>query len=954
MRVPALGCLGLACVVAFPALGLAQGRIAAGEWSATLGPAGPEEIRYRDEPLAKAGRLAGYLPGWQGERFSMGGAELAVEGATATWTRAVAGNQSATLRLELAPEGARFSLETTIHAAGPSEFSLQLLHHAVRTDETRCFGWLNGAGLELPLDGDTPFGNVRGIREIRFEQPRRTVIVRCGGFEMQDRRARGGNLYLVQVIGASGEAPRTVERSIAIEIAEVPEGEIEGRAAFLAQRLVESGDLDMANPAFDADEPREGWGGNPNSAFDTDVFRSPPRSLRIALTGEEADDNPYVTRMVPVEAGNLYQAEAWIRTEDVTPAPKRNMPTTGATVILEFADPDGKWFAAGSYAQGLYGTKDWTRVATKPVRAPVGSGYAIIYLSLRANGTAWFDDTRLAAVRYHTMLLEPLPGARVNDNTPRFAWRTETLGKGVLQLSREPSFPREGRIEIPADQGQEVQLRQPLAPGQWHWRIRIPEFDDTSHAFHFEQTAPLDQDCTPPLVIGRHGYLEQPGLPARFEVRDNADLDDARIQAQANGSPAQVRLGEVTRDGEYSRQVEVLPPESWRKGLNRVAVTATDAAGNTATGTAFLTWHPPITPIVWTTHRGIEIGGEPRFLLGMYGVRTEDIPEMHAAGFDFVHNYTWDGAGTLESAVAYLDELHARGMTAFIGLDRKRLQAGDEEFVAERVAALMDHPALLCWYLYDEPDLHHQYVSPYWMERFYRLIKALDPFHPVIVTCAADPPVGEYRDAYDVHWTQVYGTTDRVAQRMERHRELMKPDWPLAAILHCYDRAQSNVQGAGVEFDPAAFQPDARVLRANAFMALAKGSSGLLWWWWGQGGDRFLTVSRVPWAWDALKRTAADIKSLEPMLVADGQNHYWIETPGHGSEIHIREKRTADQTLLIAVNRDDTPCRLAIRPRTAPPGMPPTVLFEDRKATLENGEIREDLPGLGVRVFLWP
>lgn len=944
-------CFACAAVTAIGSL--AQTRIAAGEWSATLGPTGPEEIRFRDEPVAKGGRFAGYLPDWKGTRFAMGGADLLVEGATATWTRAVAGNQEATLRLSLSPEGVVFSLATTIAAAGPSEFSLQLPPEAVRTDERRCFGWLNGAGFEVPLDGAMPFEHIRGIREIRFEQPARTVSVRCEGFEIQDRRARGGDLYLVQVIGSSGETPRTVERSITIEIAEAPAAEVAGRAEFLSQRLIEYGDLDMANPAFDAEDPRQGWGGNPNSTIDAEVFRSAPRSLRLALTGTETDENPYVTRMIPIEAGSMYQVEAWIRTENVTPAAKRNMSATGATVILEFADREGKWFAAGSYAKGLYGTKGWTRVATDPVRAPAGSGYAIVFLSLRANGTAWFDDVKLSTVRYYTMLLAPLPGAPVNDNTPRFAWRTELLGQAVLQLSRDPAFPDDGLIEIPAS-GQDIELRQALEPGRWHWRVRIPELDDTSRAFAFEQTAPLDQDCTPPLVQGHHGYLGQPDLPAIFEIRDNADLAGARVEARVNGQPARLRLGEVTQDGEFIRRIEVLPPEAWLKGLNRVAVTVVDAAGNTATGTAFLTCQPPLPRTTWTTHHGIETDGKRRFLFGMYGIRTEDIPEMQRAGFDFVHNYAWDGAGSLESAIAYLDEVHARGMQAFIGLDRRRLQAGDEEFVAERVAALMDHPGLLCWYLFDEPDLLHQYVSPDRLERFFQLIKALDPFHPVIVTCAADAPVGQYRDTYDVHWTQVYGTTAHVASRLERHRGLMKPDWPLAAILHCYDRAQSGQQEAGIAFDPAKFQPDARVLRANAFMAVAKGSSGLLWWWWGQGSDRFLTISRVPPVWEALQRTVADIKSLEPILVADGQDHYWVEKTAEDVEVHIREKRTADRTLLIAVNREDKPCRLVLRPRTAPAGTPPTVLFEDRQATLADGQISEELPGLGVRVFLWP
>jgi hypothetical protein len=176
----------------------------------------------------------------------------------------------------------------------------------------------------------------------------------------------------------------------------------------------------------------------------------------------------------------------------------------------------------------------------------------------------------------------------------------------------------------------------------------------------------------------------------------------------------------------------------------------------------------------------------------------------------------------------------------------------------------------------------------------------------------------------------------------------------LAAILHCYDRAQTGLADSGAQFDPDKFQPDARVLRANAFMAVAKESSGLLWWWWGQGSPRYMTVAQVPWAWDALKQVVADIKSLEPILVADGTDHTWIETPEAGIEVHFREKRTADTTLIIAVNRDDKPCRITYRPRSLPADCRPAVLFEDRQITVSDGEITVEFAGLAVHVYQFP
>ncbi len=243
-------------------------------------------------------------------------------------------------------------------------------------------------------------------------------------------------------------------------------------------------------------------------------------------------------------------------------------------------------------------------------------------------------------------------------------------------------------------------------------------------------------------------------------------------------------------------------------------------------------------------------------------------------------------------------------------------------------------------------------MPPRRLRQYYELIKALDPYHPVIVTCAIDSALAGYRDAMDVHWTQVYGTPAHVHQRMERHRASLHRETPISAILHCYDRQQSSILKDGGTPDPALFTPTPRQMRATAFMALAYGSSGLEWWWWGHAGRSFYTVAHVPDAWEGLKQVVADISSLRPLLTADGEVHRWVEKPSEGVSVHIWEKKLPDRSLIIAVNESETQAvELELLPKTIPAGASVQMLFDGGTATVTDGALHTSLEPWGVRVY---
>ena len=914
-----------------------------GPWRAAAADESLRDLSWQGNAIMMRGVVRGYLPGWQGSRFPTVPAERIIGEDAVSWRFAEPANQYATVTLRLSEEFARYELDTTMQASGPTEFSVQLDPDTLIGGQ-RCLMWVDGQ--PRPLNHELRFDTISGLKELRFESVERTVTVRAGpGFQLQDRRDRGGALFLVAVLSHDGDEPVRAERWVEVEVTAVED--MAACRRLIDQVPMEIAEVPLTNPGFESDPPFDGWTHGSLASFDEEIAHGGDGSARLTIDGPvEERGNVYITRTVPVTPGRRYRAEVWIRGEEVAALEQGGMSSVGATIIVEFADADGAWLAAGSYADSNFGSFDWRRVRTDAAKAPAGAGRAIIYLALRGVGSAWFDDVRVEEVTHHAVLLGPMDGAPVHDNTPELRWYFDRDAAATVELSRDVEFADDTTRALEGVRSP-ARITEPLEPGEWYWRVRVPGYDATSAAWRFRQTAGLDEDTTEPAIARSHDWLATPVAPMRVDYSDNGDIGG--VWMTVDGRDVTERIVAASTRATYE------PDEPWAPGLHVAQVRVEDTAGNAAERTVFFTAGRPDERITWEERGGVRIGGETRFLLGMYGVAEQDMPAIAAAGFDYVHSYSWDGSGSTEEALAYLDEAQRNGLRVFMGLQRQRLIAEDERFVAERVAALMQHPALLAWYLFDEPDLEHQYVSPESLERHYRLIRALDPFHPVVVTCAGDAPVALYRDALDVHWTQVYRGTDHVAARIDRHRAMLRPGTPLAAILHCYDRSQSALLKAGGEADPAAFQPDGPLMRANAFMALAHNASGLLWWWWGYGGgsNGYFTVANAPEAWASLQETVARIRELEPVLTAEGEIATRVLTPAEGVEVHVWEKRVGDRVVTIAVNRDEQAVEASWEPATPPADGRARVLWEEREVAMAGGELRDAFEPRGVHVYRW-
>ena len=304
-----------------------------------------------------------------------------------------------------------------------------------------------------------------------------------------------------------------------------------------------------------------------------------------------------------------------------------------------------------------------------------------------------------------------------------------------------------------------------------------------------------------------------------------------------------------------------------------------------------------------------EQDGKRIFPLGIYEVAPKYMQEVRQAGFDVVHTYRWESDQDDVACRAYLDACwQADGLRAFIGFDRGTrsqdgIVQGNFAHIARRVGALADHAGLFCWYLFDEPEIPAQFVSPDLLTALADLVRELDPYHPVVMT-TWNETMNEYRRTWDTHWTQAYGDPAGVVRQIAEHRKFLKNASPITLLVNCNDQKQGAARRRGIEPDPTKFSRDYASLRACAMLGIVRECNGVWWWWFARDCRDFYTAAQNPKAWADLIKVVQELVSLRPVVNAPGR----VRTGRAGDEkcpVEWWAKDINGRTVVIVVNTSE-------------------------------------------------
>jgi hypothetical protein len=294
----------------------------------------------------------------------------------------------------------------------------------------------------------------------------------------------------------------------------------------------------------------------------------------------------------------------------------------------------------------------------------------------------------------------------------------------------------------------------------------------------------------------------------------------------------------------------------------------------------------------------------------------------------------------LQAIRQYLDRCAAVGMKVNYHLmwsNRSDLTPEQWDQLRTEIETFRDHPALLSWYIADEPSLEQ---VPH-LSRVFSLVKALDPYHPVtIVFYQGGEHARQFSSCLDIVMGDPYpiphGPVTAVSQMADALNQAFRFEKPLWIVPQAF---------GGNEWWGR--EPTAREQRVMTYLALLHGARGIQY---------FIRSPRInfpksPVMWGECGRLALETAELTPALLS-------IEkAPAVTSSLPAVQARAyLDRGLLtlLAVNTENRPQTVRLQLEGVEYTGEADVLFENRTVAVNAGAIEEPIDAFGTRAYAIP
>ena len=298
----------------------------------------------------------------------------------------------------------------------------------------------------------------------------------------------------------------------------------------------------------------------------------------------------------------------------------------------------------------------------------------------------------------------------------------------------------------------------------------------------------------------------------------------------------------------------------------------------------------------------------------------------------------------------FLDQVESRGLKTII---RPYVHANDEAkklmsnrrglllteqktMITSLVNAVKDHPALLGWYISDEPEMRSE--SPEWTRQVCELLNDIDPYHPGILSNCQLNAVEKYRSGTNVGGHDVY---------CHFYRNSLKTRYPLESIAHFVGYASRfhpvwmfiQAFSCNRMDHPECRPPDETEFRNQVYQVFAANGKGVLLYSY-PFSQMFYPMRLTP------DFVGKEIKLIKDLLLAPNRNE---ELKSKKSDIIYGLKKHNGHTALVAVN----PKPHAIKTGFAIAGTSELyVMSEQRSIAAANGWFEDEFQPYETHVYL--
>ena len=349
---------------------------------------------------------------------------------------------------------------------------------------------------------------------------------------------------------------------------------------------------------------------------------------------------------------------------------------------------------------------------------------------------------------------------------------------------------------------------------------------------------------------------------------------------------------------------------------------------------------------------GMIVDGLPFFPFGFYcysPVQPMLAEEEVVRGFSIMSPYQDNQPESIAKRRAYMDRcatldmkvhyqlLSIAGGGGVYGADPKTA-AKQRALLEAEVRAFRDHPALLAWYISDEPT--GSKVPPDRLAKTRALIKQLDPYHPVTVVFMAPKAARRYADCMDIVMTDIYPI----------------PHGPVASTGDATDfLVKEFAFDKPVWFVPQAFgggewwrrEPTPQEERIMTYLPVIRGATGIQYFI--RHGQNGFPKSTSVWA--ECGRLALEMSELAPAVLSDEPRPEVVCSP---STVAAAAWRDRGMITVLAANIRNAPDTLRLEVKDAPFTGRAAVPFENRHVAVRDGVIEEMIDAYGTRAYQIP
>ena len=419
--------------------------------------------------------------------------------------------------------------------------------------------------------------------------------------------------------------------------------------------------------------------------------------------------------------------------------------------------------------------------------------------------------------------------------------------------------------------------------------------------------------------------------------------------------------GEIYREGK-----PLVRKDGLKKGMNRLATSLAgfhggknllrcvvkDGAGNRVVDTSVFLTILPDKPNEVKMDRltgTLLVDGLPFIPFGFYTYSPvyPTLPEEEVVkGFNLMSPYQKIDRKTLKQRKAYMDRCAALGMkvnynllsVAGEGGVRSKMNITQEEKrkrLIREVLAFRDHPALLSWYIADEPVGQGKPPEP--LIETYKLIKKLDPYHPVTMVFMTPSQAWRYAGAMDIVMADPYPIPNHAVTVVEDVTRSLETAFYPEKLLWIVPQAF----GGGENWKR---EPTPGELRVMTYLALINGARGIQYFI--RNGLNGFPKSTA--AWSECGKISLETAELTPYFAGGTETG-----PDSADSKNIRVKTFyKDSTLaVICVNTSNRPLAFKVKLPDSVPSGEAEVMFENRKAQVENALLSDMIGALGTRVY---